>query len=213
MRHRTIALLAAAGIAAIPATAQGHNTSARADCKLVTVGASAFPTSGPSVITFDHTVNGFPQGIFQRVFTATLPEVSYGATGNDLAGLVGTNTVAVYVAWNAPDGSSPRRLIYSRTFDCIGEPPEAPPTPAPTPTPPEVTPPATPAPPAAPPRVTTPTIILPRPDRPTVRRFTTCRSFRAAYPKAGPKRYTARGWYNRCNVPRSRVVSRVAVTG
>lgn len=212
MRLRTVALLAVAGIATIPATGQAHNTSARADCQRVTVGASAFPTSGDSVITFDHTVNGFPQGILQRLFRGTLPETSYGVTGNDLAGLVGTNTVAVYVAWNAPDGSSPRRLIYTRTFDCVA-PPEAPPTPAPTPTPPETVPSPTPPPAVAPPRVTTPVIVLPRPDRPTVRRYSSCKAFRAANPKAGPKWYTRRGWYNRCVVPRSRIVARPAVTG
>lgn len=181
----TLAAIAAAG--ALAGTATATNIAARADCQRVYVSASDFPTVGDSAVYFDHTVNGNAQGAFSRVFRATLPETSYGVTGSDTSPLVGSNTVAVYARYVTPYGSAPRRLVYSRTFECVAPTPApVPVTPEPTPAPVPASPPAvTPAPAPAPAPATTPArpvVILPppdrprsRPNRPAVREFPACR--------------------------------------
>lgn len=215
--HRKPTLLAGATLAAlaIAGPAAAHTPSVSVACEIPADG-------GPGVPAATYTYRDF--GASPVTATETTTAAGVATTGTYTFTRNGQHVVTLAPRYgrfvlsgassSVQDGRT-WRASATAEVDCGTEP--APPPFSPPVTPPEqpATPQALPAPRPAEPPVVTPGVPEPMPrkratPKPKPRKVT-CAWLNAH--RAGPKAYTARGWYFRCRTPRAHIVYRVPVTG
>jgi len=218
----TLAIAAGAASLAIPAIASAHNAAAVPYCDRVEVSGTDFRnwSSDRNVISVRVTADGAPVAL-AAVTPTRSPRISFATSSLAptpiayVTPLTGSPTVRVYLAIDAPDFRRPEYLAATAVVDCpVPPPPPAPPV----------------QPPVAPPAVVTPPPVPPvvEPHPPKVRTVPrSCADLRRAKAghkwlvklgcvkprpkritcayldrvKAGPREYTKRGWYFRCEAP------------